>query len=36
MNEKKIETFTYTDLGFPIKLIDAPMKKNLGRVDSRY
>lgn len=30
MIEKKIETFTYTDLGFPIQLIDAPMKKILG------
>lgn len=30
MNEKKIETFTYTDLGFPIELIDAPMRKILG------
>ena len=30
MTEKKIETFTYTDLGFPIVLIDAPMRKILG------
>lgn len=30
MNEKTIETFTYTDLGFPIDLINAPMKKVLG------
>lgn len=30
MNETKIETFTYTDLGFPIELIDAPMKMILG------
>jgi len=30
MNEKKIETFTYTDLGFPIELIDAPTIKILG------
>lgn len=30
MTEKKIETFTYTDLGFPIQLIDVPMKKILG------
>lgn len=28
--EKKIETFTYTDLGFPIELIDVPMRKILG------
>lgn len=30
MTEKKIETFTYEDLGFPIELIDVPMKKILG------
>lgn len=30
MIEKKIETFTYTDLGFPIELIDAPMRKIFG------
>ena len=30
MTEKKIETFTYTDLGFPIQLIDVPMRKVLG------
>jgi DNA-binding transcriptional regulator YiaG len=30
MTEKKVETFTYTDLGFPIELIDAPMKKVFG------
>lgn len=30
MIEKKLETFTYTDLGFPIELIDAPMRKVLG------
>lgn len=30
MIETKIETFTYTDLGFPIVLIDAPMRKILG------
>jgi DNA-binding XRE family transcriptional regulator len=30
MTEKKIETFTYEDLGFPIQLIDVPMKKILG------
>lgn len=30
MTEKKIETFTYTDLGFPIQLIDVPMRKILG------
>lgn len=30
MIKKKIETFTYTDLGFPIVLIDAPMRKVLG------
>jgi hypothetical protein len=30
MTEKKIETFTYNDLGFPIQLIDVPMRKILG------
>lgn len=30
MTEKKIETFTYEGLGFPIELIDAPMKKIYG------
>lgn len=30
MIEKKNETFTYLDLGFPIELIDAPMRKFLG------
>jgi DNA-binding transcriptional regulator YiaG len=30
MIEKKNETFTYTDLGFPIELIDAPMKNIFG------
>ena len=30
MNNKKVETFTYKDLGFPIQLIDVPMKKVLG------
>ena len=30
MSEKKNETFTYTDLGFLIELIDAPMRKILG------
>jgi DNA-binding transcriptional regulator YiaG len=30
MTEKKIETFTYKDLGFPIQLVDVPMKKILG------
>lgn len=30
MSEKKIETFTYYDLGFPIELIDAPMRKIMG------
>lgn len=30
MIEKKVETFIYTDLGFPIELIDVPMKKFLG------
>lgn len=30
MVEKKNETFTYTDLGFPIELINAPMKKIFG------
>lgn len=31
MNEKKVETFIYQDLGFPIKLINAPMKKIFGQ-----
>lgn len=30
MTEKRTETFTYTDLGFPIELVDAPMTKILG------
>jgi DNA-binding transcriptional regulator YiaG len=30
MIEKKLETFIYTDLGFPIELINAPMRKILG------
>jgi DNA-binding transcriptional regulator YiaG len=30
MTEKKFETFTYQGLGFPIELIDAPMKKIYG------
>lgn len=30
MIEKKNETFMYTDLGFPIQLIDVPMRKILG------
>jgi DNA-binding transcriptional regulator YiaG len=30
MTEKKFETFTYEGLGFPIELIDAPMKKIYG------
>ena len=30
MKRKKIETFIYRGLGFPIKLINAPMKKTLG------
>lgn len=30
MNEKTIETFTYEDLGFPIELIDVPLKKIMG------
>ena len=30
MSESKNETFTYEDLGFPIDLIDVPMKKILG------
>jgi DNA-binding transcriptional regulator YiaG len=30
MEEKKIKTLTYTGLGFPIKLINAPMKKKMG------
>jgi DNA-binding transcriptional regulator YiaG len=28
--ERKVETFTYEDLGFPILLIDCPMKKVFG------
>jgi DNA-binding transcriptional regulator YiaG len=31
MSEKKVETFIYEDLGFPIKLINAPMKKIYGQ-----
>lgn len=30
MTERKFETITYEDLGFPIELIDAPMKKVFG------
>ncbi len=30
MTEKKIETFIYKDLGFPIQLVDVPMRKILG------
>lgn len=30
MIEKKIETFIYTGLGFPIELIDVPLRKILG------
>lgn len=30
MNEKKIDTFKYEDLGFPIELIDVPMKRVMG------
>lgn len=30
MDEKKTETFTYLDLGFPIRLIDVPMRKIMG------
>ncbi|MFI5343687.1 MAG: hypothetical protein ACHQUC_05640 [Chlamydiales bacterium] len=30
MSERKVETFIYHDLGFPIKLINAPMKRILG------
>lgn len=30
MTEKKTETFTYKDLGFPILLVDVPMRKILG------
>lgn len=30
MIERKNETFTYTDLGFPIELIDVPMRKIFG------
>lgn len=30
MKDKKFETFTYDGLGFPIELIDAPMKKIYG------
>lgn len=30
MTEKKIETFTYKALGFPIQLIDVPMRKIMG------
>lgn len=30
MTDKKIASFTYKDLGFPIHLIDVPMRKILG------
>ncbi len=30
MIEKRLETFTYTGLGFPIELIDVPMRKIFG------
>lgn len=30
MKNKKTETFTYEGLGFPVELIDVPMKKILG------
>ncbi len=30
MKDKKSETFIYEDLGFPIELIDCPLKKVLG------
>ena len=30
MSEKKIKTLIYKGLGFPIKLIDMPMKKMFG------
>ena len=30
MKEKKVETFIYKDLGFPIRLINVPMKKIFG------
>ena len=30
MNDKKVETFTYKDLGFPVQIIDVPMKKVQG------
>lgn len=30
MNDKKMKTLIYKGLGFPIKLIDVPMKKMLG------
>lgn len=31
ISERKVETFVYEDLGFPITLIDAPMKKIFGK-----
>lgn len=31
MKERKKETFIYEDLGFPVKLINAPMKKVFGQ-----
>jgi hypothetical protein len=30
MKNRKIETFIYKGLGFPILLVDAPMRKTLG------
>lgn len=30
MNKKKVETFIYQDFGFPVKLINVPMKKVFG------
>lgn len=30
MRNKRLETFVYEDLGFPVELVDAPMRKALG------
>ena len=30
MKDRKFETFTYEDLGFPVKLTEAPLEKVFG------